>query len=179
MRRRPTSAVNAKLASPALRLYLDVQPASQARGLPSEAQLRAWARAALIDLGGIHELTLRLVDAAESAALNARYRHKSGPTNVLSFPFQTPPGTVSRLLGDLVICAPVVEREAQEQGKPLPAHWAHMVIHGILHLRGYDHEIESEAQAMEVLETEILARLGYADPYLGSRDEALGPRKNP
>lgn len=158
--------MNAKLAQPALRLYLDVQQVSQARGLPNEAQLRSWARAALTDLGGTHELTLRLVDEAESGTLNASYRRKSGPTNVLSFPFQAPPGTVSRLLGDLVICAPVVEREAQLQGKLLLAHWAHLVIHGILHLRGYDHETEPEAQAMEALETTILARLGYADPYV-------------
>lgn len=165
MSRPPISGMNAKLAQPALRLYLDVQSASQVCGLPTAAQLRGWARAALTDLGGTHELTLRLVDAAESAALNASYRRKSGPTNVLSFPFQAPPGTVSRLLGDLVICAPVVEREAQQQGKVLAAHWAHMVIHGILHLRGYDHETEPEALAMEALETAILARLGYADPY--------------
>jgi probable rRNA maturation factor len=157
--------MNAERAQPSLRLYLDVQRASQSSALPSDAQLRSWARAALSDLGGTHELTLRLVDEGESAELNAGYRHKNGPTNVLSFPFEAPPGAASRLLGDLIICAPVVEREAREQGKETLAHWAHIVIHGILHLRGYDHLTDAEAMAMEGLETAILARLGYADPY--------------
>lgn len=150
---------------PALRLQLDVQRASAADDLPADAQLRAWARAALADSGGTHALTVRLVDAAESAELNRAYRHKPGPTNVLSFPFEAPPGISSRLLGDLVICAEVVRREAREQGKPLDAHWAHMVVHGVLHLRGYDHLTDVEAAGMEALETEILARLGYPDPY--------------
>lgn len=150
---------------PALRLQLDVQRASAADDLPADAQLRAWARAALADIGSTHALTLRLVDAAESAELNQTYRHKPGPTNVLSFPFEAPPGVPSRLLGDLVICAEVVRREAREQGKALDAHWAHMVVHGVLHLRGYDHLTESQAAGMEALETEILARLGYPDPY--------------
>ncbi len=149
----------------ALRLQLDVQRVTAASPTPRDAELRSWARAALADLGGTHELTLRLVDEAESAALNTQYRHKSGATNVLSFPFEAPPGLASRLLGDLVICAPVVAREAEEQGKTAAAHWAHMVVHGVLHLRGYDHMSDSEAAEMETLETEILARLGYADPY--------------
>lgn len=148
-----------------LRLHLDVQRASTAADLPGDAQLRAWARAALADVGGTHALTLRLVDAAESAELNQAYRHKAGPTNVLSFPFEAPPGVSSRLLGDLVICAEVAHREAQEQGKSLSAHWAHMVVHGVLHLRGYDHLTESQATGMETLETEIMARLGYPNPY--------------
>lgn len=148
-----------------LRLHLDVQRASTAADLPGDAQLRTWARAALADVGGTHALTLRLVDAAESAELNQAYRHKAGPTNVLSFPFEAPPGVSSRLLGDLVICAEVVHREAQEQGKSLSAHWAHMVVHGVLHLRGYDHLTESQATDMETLETEIMARLGYPNPY--------------
>lgn len=150
---------------PALRLSLDVQRVSTAGGQPSDAQLRRWARAALADLGGSHALTLRLVDDAESAALNETYRRKPGPTNVLSFPFEAPPGVRTRLLGDLVLCAPVVEREAREQGKMPHAHWAHMIVHGVLHLRGYDHLTDVEASAMEALETEILSRLGYPDPY--------------
>ncbi|MBU1191355.1 MAG: rRNA maturation RNase YbeY [Gammaproteobacteria bacterium] len=162
--------MGAERAQPSLRLYLDVQRASQSSTLPSDTQLRHWARAALTDLGGTHELTLRLVDESESAELNAGYRHKNGPTNVLSFPFEAPPGAASRLLGDLIICAPVVEREAREQGKDVLAHWAHMVAHGILHLRGYDHLTDAEATDMEALETTILARLGYVDPYSpGSR----------
>lgn len=157
--------MSAARSHPSLRLYLDVQRASRSRSLPDDARLRRWARAALADIGGTHELTLRLVDEAESAELNAGYRHKQGPTNVLSFPFEAPPGVSSRLLGDLVICAPVVAREAQEQHKEPTAHWAHMVVHGVLHLRGYDHLTDIEAADMEALETAILARLGYADPY--------------
>jgi probable rRNA maturation factor len=150
---------------PGVRLALDVQRASVAAELPGEAQLRRWARAALADIGGNHELTVRIVDAPESAALNAEYRHKQGPTNVLSFPFEAPPGMSSRLLGDLVLCADVVQHEAREQGKSPQAHWAHMIVHGVLHLRGFDHLTTVEAQAMETLETEILACLGYPNPY--------------
>lgn len=150
---------------PGLRLQLDIQRAGQGADEPSDAQLRKFARAALLDIGGLHSLTIRLVDADESAALNAQYRHRSGPTNVLSFPFEAPPGIPSNLLGDLVICTPVVQQEAAEQGKPLLAHWAHMVVHGVLHLRGYDHLTPVEAGKMETLETAILARLGYANPY--------------
>ena len=157
--------MSAEPARRPLRLYLDVQRSSRARDLPSDGQLRTWARAALDGMSGMQELTLRLVDAAESAKLNAAFRHKSGPTNVLSFPFSAPPGVKTRLLGDLVICAPVVRREAEEQHKDAAAHWAHMVVHGVLHLRGYDHIRHADAQAMEKLETKILARLGYADPY--------------
>lgn len=150
---------------PALRLRLDIQRASVAAAQPSDAQLRKFARAALMDMGGSLTLSIRLVDKDESAALNSHYRHKSGPTNVLSFPFEAPPGMTLNLLGDLVICTPVVRREAEEQGKPLLAHWAHMVVHGVLHLRGYDHLTPTEAECMETLETAILARLGYANPY--------------
>ena len=112
------------------------------------------------------ELSLRLVDEAESADLNQRYRGKAGPTNVLSFPFEPPPGIKGpRYLGDLVICVPVVAREAAEQGKAPEAHWAHLVVHGVLHLLGYDHLDEAEAQAMEALETRLLANLGFPPPY--------------
>ncbi|HEY9197985.1 MAG TPA: rRNA maturation RNase YbeY [Gammaproteobacteria bacterium] len=158
-------AKTAEAARPVVRLTLDVQRACKDKDLPGDTQLRRWARAALEDIGGAHELTVRMVDAAESAALNSQYRHKHGPTNVLSFPFEAPPGLVTRLLGDLVLCADVVRREAREQGKPEQAHWAHMVVHGVLHLRGYDHLAPAEAAHMEALETEILARLGYPNPY--------------
>jgi probable rRNA maturation factor len=107
-----------------------------------------------------------VVDEAESATLNAQYRGKQGPTNVLSFGFDSPPGVDVPLLGDLVICAPVVVREALEQGKPGQAHWAHMTIHGVLHLLGYDHQTPEQAQIMEALEIAALADLGYADPYI-------------
>lgn len=162
-------ASKAAVMQPSVRLALDVQRVSGASDLPSDSQLRRWARAALADIGGSHELTVRIVDAAESAALNTEYRHKHGPTNVLSFPFEAPPGMSTRLLGDLVLCADVVQREAREHGKAPPhaqwAHWAHMIVHGVLHLRGFDHLTAAEAQAMEALEIEILARLGYPNPY--------------
>lgn len=150
-----------------LRLSLDIQRASTAHGQPGDAALRRWARAALAGLDGSYALTLRLVDTQESAALNGTYRRKSGPTNVLSFPCEAQPGLRTRLLGDVVICAPVVEREAREQAKMPHAHWAHMVVHGVLHLRGYDHLTDVDAGAMETLETETLSRLGYPDPYEG------------
>ena len=101
----------------------------------------------------------------ESAELNQHYRGKPGPTNVLSFPFEAPPGVETEILGDLVVCAPVVEREALEQGKTLQSHWAHMVVHGVLHLQDYDHIEENEAVIMESEEITIMNRLGFSSPY--------------
>lgn len=135
-------------------------------GLPDEQAFQHWVEHALSGRRDEAELTIRIVGLDESAELNHAYRHKSGPTNVLSFPFECPPGVALPLLGDLVICAPVVVREAAEQGKPEQAHWAHMVIHGVLHLLGYDHMDEMEAEQMEGLEIDLLASLGYANPYL-------------
>ena len=146
-------------------LQLEVQYAVDDAQVPSRQQFRAWALAALEPLQRSVELVIRVVDAAESRQLNSQYRGQDKPTNVLSFPFEAPPGIPSNLLGDLVICTPVVQQEAAEQGKPLLAHWAHMVVHGVLHLRGYDHLTPVEAGKMETLETAILARLGYANPY--------------
>ena len=146
-------------------IEVEVQVVSEARDLPTTSAFRDWARAALANRRENAELVIRIVDEAESADLNATYRGKSGPTNVLSFPFEAPPPVESDLLGDLLICAPAVAREAHEQGKPAAAHWAHMVVHGSLHLLGYDHETEAEASEMEGLEAEILGRLGYPDPY--------------
>ncbi|MBJ7550618.1 rRNA maturation RNase YbeY [Marinomonas ostreistagni] len=147
-------------------LYLDLQVATASEsGLPSEADFQLWAAAALPN-DGEFEVTIRLVDEAESHELNHEYRGKDKPTNVLSFPFEVPEGIELPLLGDLVICRQVVEQEATEQQKPLSDHWAHMVIHGILHLRGYDHIKDDEAEEMEALETEILATLSIPDPYL-------------
>ena len=111
------------------------------------------------------ELSILLVDDDRIQALNREYRRKDYPTNVLSFPFRAPPPVQSDLLGDLVICAPVVRREAAEQGKGESAHWAHMVVHGVLHLMGYDHLQEEEAEQMEALERQVLSGLGYSDPY--------------
>jgi probable rRNA maturation factor len=154
-----------------LSLDLHVQYASVADDLPLPADLERWAAAVLAGRRPTAELSVRVVDEAEAAALNRRYRGRQGPTNVLSFPYQAAGGVDLPLLGDLVICAPVVAREAREQGKSLAAHWAHMVVHGTLHLLGYDHVREHEAAAMESLETQILQDLGFPDPY-GDSDPA-------
>lgn len=111
------------------------------------------------------EMTIRIVDEVEARQLNERWRQRAYPTNVLSFPFECPPGLDIPLLGDIVICAPLVASEAVEQHKPQQAHWVHLVIHGTLHLLGYDHISESQAQVMESLETRILHDLGYPNPY--------------
>ena len=124
---------------------------------PGPATLRRWARLAAGGRRG--ELGIRVVGRRESRALNERWRGRAKPTNVLSFPGD------GRQLGDIVVCAPVVAREAREQGKALPAHWAHMVVHGTLHLLGFDHERAADAKRMERRERALLARLGYADPY--------------
>jgi probable rRNA maturation factor len=148
-----------------MRLLLNVQRASRARGLPRTASIRDWARAALTGSGpGTAVVTVRLVDAPESAALNKRYRGKRGATNVLSFTYDSIPAKPG-LVGDLVICAPVVQHEAVHQDKRPRAHWAHMVVHGILHLRGYDHVHKTDAEVMEAFEIRTLKRLGFPDPY--------------
>ncbi|MBL0625254.1 rRNA maturation RNase YbeY [Aeromonas jandaei] len=145
---------------------LDLQLASASTdGLPSEAHLQGWLDGTILGFQQEAEVTVRIVDEAESNELNLTYRGKDKPTNVLSFPFEAPPGLELPLLGDLVICRQVVEREAQEQGKPLMAHWAHMVVHGSLHLLGYDHIEDEEAEEMEALERDIMQELGFADPY--------------
>ena len=144
---------------------LEVQVAVAVPGVPDEASLRVWAETALAGHADPAGLVIRIVDEAESAALNATYRHKPGPTNVLSFPFESPPGVDIDHLGDIVICAPVVMREAIVQDKAPEAHWAHMVVHGILHLLGYDHQNDSHAAAMEALEVRLLRKLGYPNPY--------------
>jgi probable rRNA maturation factor len=141
------------------RLDLAVQYACRREGLPLCADFTRWARAALT--GGC-QVAIRLVDEEEGRMLNNQYRGKDYATNVLSFPYETGP----RLMGDLVICPTVVAREAAEQGKPLAAHYAHLTVHGVLHLRGWDHENEGDAEAMEDEEREILAALGYPDPYV-------------
>ncbi|SEQ42927.1 probable rRNA maturation factor [Azotobacter beijerinckii] len=146
-------------------LELDLQLASE-RPLPAESDFRRWCELALRQRTADSELTIRLVDEAEGRELNRTWRHKDYPTNVLSFPAEIPDGLLDiPLLGDLVICVPVVEREAAEQGKPLDAHWAHLTIHGCLHLLGYDHLEDEEAEEMENLERDLLAELGYPDPY--------------
>ena len=139
-------------------LDLAVQYACRREGLPLRADFVRWARAALTDSG---QVAIRLVDEDEGRRLNKAYRGKGHATNVLSFPYETEP----LLMGDLVICPTVVAREAAEQGKPLAAHYAHLTVHGMLHLHGWDHENDGDAQAMEDEERKILAALGYPDPY--------------
>ena len=145
---------------------LDLQLACEnAEGMPQAADFQRWLDAAILPFQEEAEVTVRLVDEAESQELNHTYRGKDKPTNVLSFPFECPPGIELPLLGDLVICRQVVESEATEQGKPLMAHWAHMVVHGSLHLLGYDHIEDGEAEEMEALEIEFMAALGFENPY--------------
>jgi len=146
-------------------IQVDVEDVSGAPGVPAAADLERWAKAALAGQREAAELSIRIVGEEEIAELNLAFRFKPGPTNILSFPLDLPPGVPVTAIGDLVICAPVVAREAAEQGKTPEAHWAHMVVHGCLHLLGYDHMDESQAIKMEPLETAILAGLCYPDPY--------------
>lgn len=137
------------------------------RALPAPASFRRWVAAALDGAGrsAAAELSIRVVGGTEGRVLNRRYRHTDHATNVLSFPVDMPAGVATPLIGDLVICAPVVAREAARQGKPGRDHWAHLTVHGTLHLLGYDHIVSADAERMESLETRILATLGIPDPY--------------
>lgn len=151
-------------------IELDLQLAVEnEQGLPTETQFSQWLTRAVAPFKPQAEVTIRVVDEPESHQLNLEYRGKDKSTNVLSFPFEAPPGIEIDLLGDLVICRQVVEREAEEQQKPLIAHWAHMVVHGSLHLLGYDHIEDDEAIEMESLETEIMQEMGFEDPYLAEK----------
>ncbi|MBB1321133.1 rRNA maturation RNase YbeY [Shewanella sp. SR43-8] len=153
------------MSQPMISLDLDLQIAVSNLNLPTQAEFETWVRTAVGQTMPEVELTIRIVEVAESQLLNLTYRGKDKPTNVLSFPFEAPPEVELPLLGDLVICAHVVEQEAIEQNKPLNAHWAHMVIHGCLHLLGYDHIIDQEADEMESLETQLVEGLGFTNPY--------------
>ncbi|AOM40869.1 rRNA maturation RNase YbeY [Xenorhabdus hominickii] len=151
-------------------VILDLQIACKnPEGLPEEALFQQWLENVLPQFQAESEVTIRLVDEAESHDLNLTYRGKDKPTNVLSFPFEAPPEVELPLLGDLIICRQVVEQEAAEQQKTVEEHWAHMVVHGSLHLLGYDHIEDDEAEKMESLETEILEKMGYPDPYLAEK----------
>lgn len=151
-------------------LEVAVSYAVPRKGVPAAASFRRWVAAALDGRIREADLALRLVGEDEGRAFNRHYRGKDYATNVLSFPAERPPGLPKNarfpLLGDLVICAPVVAREAVEQRKPLAAHYAHLTVHGALHLLGWDHDNDDDAHAMEQLEREILAELGIDDPYL-------------
>jgi probable rRNA maturation factor len=145
---------------------IEVQIIFSSPGQPDKKQIQQWVDAALKDYGRDTEIVVRIVDVHESAQLNKQYRHKPGPTNILSFPADIPEGIGLNLLGDLVVCAPVVEREAVEQQKLLTHHWAHIIIHGVLHLLGYDHIENDEAEVMESMEIKILQTLNISNPYL-------------
>lgn len=144
---------------------VEIQLVTETKSIPSNADIDRWSRYALKCVSATGGIVVRLVDRDESQTLNSHYRNKDNPTNVLSFPFDAPPGIAINHLGDLVICAPVVEQEAKEQGKSLSSHWAHMIVHGVLHLAGFDHIEEDQAKAMEELEIEILKELGFENPY--------------
>lgn len=163
-------------------IEVEVQNATDAENIPGMEQIQCWVEAALEGRKETAELVVRIVDVEESAQLNQQYRGKQGATNVLSFLFKVPEmatelssdsglsagsrlSSEMSLLGDVVICAPVVEAQAREQGKELFAHWAHMVVHGCLHLIGLDHQVPKEADKMENMETKILKKLGYPAPY--------------
>ena len=149
-------------------LELDVQ--REVAGLPTDEELFTWVNETLEFVTHTDaELTIRFVNEKEIAELNEQYRNKSGPTNILSFPFEVPAeldGEVElNLLGDLIICSDVVKKEAEQQNKSEIAHWAHMLVHGTLHLLGYDHLTDVDADVMETKEIQILSKLGYSDPY--------------
>ncbi len=154
---------------------IDIDDASGSEDVPDPPSLRRWVTAALSETDARHdaEVSVRIVDEAEMVELNGRFRRRAYPTNVLSFPAQLPEELDLPLLGDIVVCAPVVAREAGEQDKPPEAHWAHMLVHGTLHLLGYDHEHDDQALVMESLETRILTTMGYPPPY---RDDSEQPR---
>lgn len=155
---------------------IDLQIASEnSEGLPTLEQFTYWVETALSFEAQTEdfpetEMTIRIVDEEESQTLNREYRGKDYPTNVLSFPFEVPEGIELPLLGDLIICRQVMEREAKEQQISLVSHWAHLAVHGTLHLLGYDHIEEAEAEEMEGLESQIMQKLGFEDPYLSEKE---------
>lgn len=147
-------------------LSLSVQYACKDAALPSRPQVRRWVSWALkATAPTTAAVTVRFVEAEEGQALNRDYRHKDYATNVLSFPYEFPP----ELAGDLVVCLPVVLKEASAQGKSAEAHFAHLIVHGMLHLQGYDHEDDGEAEEMEAVERQIMMKMGYEDPYAGEK----------
>ena len=152
-----------------MKALVDVQWAVEGEGLPSEQEIKTWVEAVLMqeqnDIVAEVELTVRIASEEEVAELNQQYRQKQGSTNVLSFPVDEGLPLDVPLLGDLVICAPVVEKEAKQQNKTLLSHWAHMVVHGTLHLLGYDHIEADQAEAMEQKEIAVLQGLGFSNPY--------------
>lgn len=158
-----------------MEVYVDLQLASEAlQDIPELPQMEQWIHATITAVSDekrdLAELTVRIVDCGESQQLNDQYRGKNKPTNVLSFPFQNPPGITLPLLGDLIVCKTVVEKEATEQYVTLLSHWAHMLIHGTLHLLGYDHIEDEEAELMESIEAKLMIQFGFGDPYLSEKE---------
>jgi probable rRNA maturation factor len=152
--------------------HITIQQATDEALVPKKALLRKWAKTALSVNNKPVEVTLRIVGMEEMTELNSTYRHKQGPTNVLSFPFEAPQdiNMETIILGDIIICADVVNHEAEVQRKLPEAHWAHMVVHGIFHLLGYDHETDKDAEVMEALEIKIMRSLGFSNPYEAGDD---------
>ncbi|RUM53263.1 MAG: rRNA maturation RNase YbeY [Methylococcus sp.] len=144
---------------------VEIQRAFEIPGVPASTRMSEWVLAVMADRVEDSELVIRVVGIEESSALNHQYRRKKGPTNVLSFSYEKSHALPLETFGDLVICAPVVEKEAAEQKKSLDAHWAHMIVHGVLHLLGYDHDEGIDALEMETLEQAILAGMGFPNPY--------------
>jgi probable rRNA maturation factor len=144
---------------------VEIQTIFESAGQPSEAEIQLWVDTALEETERDTEIVVRIVDESESAELNEQYRHKQGATNILSFPVEIPEGIDLNLLGDLVICAPVLEQEALQQNKILTHHWAHIIIHGALHLLGYDHLEDQQAEEMESKEIALLQKLNIPNPY--------------
>jgi len=150
---------------------IEIQTIFKSDGQPDQEHIQHWVDTALDGFNRDTEIVVRIVDEQESAELNEQYRHKQGPTNILSFPVEVPFGIELNLLGDLVVCAPVLEKEALEQHKALTDHWAHIIVHGVLHLLGYDHIDDKEAELMENKEISILNKLNIKNPYLQDNDE--------
>jgi len=146
-----------------MNVTINLQVAAKEEGIPTIAQFENWINETILDK--VTEMTIRIVDEKESATLNRKYRNKSGPTNVISFTYNQSPQENEHNLGDLAICAPLVTKESIEQNKPLESHWAHLTVHGTLHLLGYDHQDDETAVTMEALEAAILGRLGFDNPY--------------
>ena len=163
----PMNGMRIKKQAPCLvmKIKINIQRATKTTALPSSPHIRKWVKTALAGHVDHAELTIRMVGAKEAARLNWQWRRKKGPTNVLSFPATGMQNFAPGLLGDIVLCAPVIAREATQQGKSPDAHWAHMVIHGTLHLLGYDHKKPAETRKMENLEVKLLATMDIAAPY--------------
>lgn len=147
-------------------IKIEIQYATEINDLPEEGLIKKWVNSSLNGYIENAELTIRIVDKAEGAQLNEKWRNAQGPTNVLSFLYSDLNETTKSIQGDIVICAPLILREAAEQKKSVDAHWAHIIVHGILHLLGYDHDNENDANEMESLETSILGKLKISDPYI-------------